>query len=68
MKLFIKDDCEYCNQIDLKKINVEVINIDKAYNGLLPHQVPVLQMSSGGQVWDFNSINSIFDELRKAKK
>ncbi len=68
MKLFIKDDCEHCNQIDLKKINVEVINIDKDYNGLLPHQVPVLQMSSGGQVWDFNSINSIFDELRKAKK
>jgi len=68
MKLFIKKDCDFCGKINLNEIDVEVINIDENYNGLMPQQVPVLQMSSGGQVWDFNSINSIFDELRKAKK
>ena len=68
MKLFIKKDCDFCGKINLNEIDVEVINIDENYNGLMPQQVPVLQMSSGGQVWDFNSINSIFYELRKAKK
>ena len=46
--------------------NLEIIKVDELeYNGLLPGQVPVLQMEDGIQIWEGRAINSIFDEIRK---
>jgi len=68
MKLFVRKDCEFCNQIEKKNIKVEVIYVDdKKYNGLIPQQVPVLQFSNDTQIIDAAFINTLFDEIRKQK-
>mgnify|MGYP001185706809 FL=1 len=67
MKLFIKDECPHCGLLKYENIsNLEIIKVDEPeYNGLLPGQVPVLQMEDGIQIWEGRAINSIFDEIRK---
>jgi|8_EtaG_2_1085327.scaffolds.fasta_scaffold23708_4 glutaredoxin 2 len=67
MKLFIKTECPHCGELKSENVtNLEIIEIDKPdYNGLLPGQVPVLQMEDGVQIWDGLAINSIFNEIRK---
>lgn len=68
MKLFVKKDCDFCNQILADNINVETIYVDsKKYKGLMPQQVPVLQFSNDIQVIDAQFINTLFDEIRKQK-
>jgi hypothetical protein len=67
MKLFVKKDCDFCNQIKKEGIKLEVINIDNNYEGLIPQQVPVLQFSNDTQVMDPNFINTVFDEIRRHK-
>jgi len=68
MKLFVRKDCEFCNQIEKKNIKVDVIYVDdKKYNGLIPQQVPVLQFSNDTQIIDAAFINTLFDEIRKQK-
>ena len=66
MKLFIKDDCDFCSQIRTNEINVETINVnDKSYEGVMPPNVPLLQFDNYYQLADMKMINTIFDEIRK---
>ena len=67
MKLFVKKDCDLCNQIAKKEIKLEVIDVDDNYEGLIPQQVPVLQFTNGSQIVDPQFINTIFDEIRRQK-
>mgnify|MGYP001195353279 FL=1 len=68
MKLFIKDDCEFCSQIRANEINVQTINVNnKGYEGVMPPNVPLLQFDNNYQLVDMNMINTIFDEIRKYK-
>jgi len=68
MKLFVKKDCNFCNQIEKKNIKVEVIYVDdKKYNGLIPQQVPILQFNDDTQIVDAAFINTLFDEIRRQK-
>jgi glutaredoxin 2 len=68
MKLFVRKDCEFCNQIEKKNIKVEVVYVDdKKYNGLIPQQVPILQFSDDTQIIDAAFINTLFDEIRRQK-
>ena len=68
MKLFVKDDCDFCSQIRANEINVKIINInDKKYQGAMPYNVPMLQFDNNFQLADMNVINAIFDEIRKHK-
>jgi uncharacterized HAD superfamily protein len=67
MKLFIKKDCDFCNQIAKQGIKLELINVDENYKGLIPQQVPVLQFTNGSQVVDAQFINTLFDEIRRQK-
>ena len=45
IKIFTKNDCSFCDQIDIpKKIETTICNIDsKKYRGYIPDQVPTLQ-------------------------
>ena len=67
MKLFIKTECPHCGTLKPENISgLEIIKVNEPeYNGLLPGQVPVLQMEDGIQIWEGSAINSIFDEIRK---
>lgn len=68
MKLFIKNDCDFCSQIRANEINVKTINInDESYQGAMPHNVPMLQFDNHFQLADMNVINAIFDEIRRHK-
>jgi len=68
MKLFIKDDCDFCSQIRANEINIKTINInDENYQGAMPQGVPMLQFDNHYQLGDVNVINAIFDEIRKHK-
>ena len=67
MKLFIKKDCDFCNQIAKEGIKLEVIDVDNNYEGLIPQQVPVLQFTNGIQIVDPQFINTMFDEIRRHK-
>ncbi len=68
MKLFVKKDCDFCNQILKDNIKVEVIYVDSGnYEGLMPQQVPVLQFNNGAQIIDPQFINTLFDEIRRHK-
>ncbi len=67
MKLFVKKDCDFCNQIAKKRIKLEVIDVDDNYEGLMPQQVPVLQFTNGSQIVDPQFINTMFDEIRRQK-
>ncbi len=68
MKLFIKDDCEFCSQIRTNEINVQTINVNnEGYEGVMPPNVPLLQFDNNYQLVDMNMINTIFDEIRKYK-
>ena len=67
MKLFIKKDCDFCNQITKEGIKLEVIDVDDNYRGLIPQQVPVLQFTNGSQIVDPQFINTMFDEIRRQK-
>ena len=45
MKLFIKNDCDFCSQIRANEINVKTINIDdENYQGAMPQGVPMLSL------------------------
>lgn len=48
MKLYIKSDCDFCNQVVVpSELNVEVVDVDtETYTGFKPDQVPVLQTSN----------------------
>lgn len=65
MKLFIKKDCDFCNQIDKQGIKLEVVDVDNNYEGLIPQQVPILQFTNGSQIMDPKFINTMFDEIRR---
>ena len=66
MKLFIKDDCEFCSQIRANEINVKTINVnEESYEGVIPPNVPLLQFDNYYQLADMKMINTIFDEIRK---
>ncbi len=68
MKLFVKKDCNFCNQIAKDNINVKVIYVDSPnYKGLMPQQVPILQFSDDTQIVDATFINTLFDEIRRQK-
>lgn len=68
MKLFLKKDCSFCNQLLTNNIKLETIYVDsKDYKGLMPQQVPVLQFSNDTQIIDASFINTLFDEIRKQK-
>lgn len=68
MKLFIKDNCDFCSQIRTNEINVQTINVNsEGYEGVMPHNVPLLQFDNNYQLADMNMINTIFDEIRKYK-
>jgi|TARA_Y100000287_G_scaffold139906_1_gene114702 ribosome-binding factor A len=68
MKLFLKKDCDFCNQLLTDNIDVETIYVDsKKYKGLMPQQVPVLQFSNDAQIIDAAFINTLFDEIRRQK-
>jgi|TARA_R110000803_G_scaffold206363_1_gene273585 hypothetical protein len=68
MKLFIKDDCDFCSQIRTNEVNIKITNVnDKSYQGAMPHSVPMLQFNNHYQLADTNVINAIFDEIRKHK-
>lgn len=68
MKLFVKKNCEFCNQIAKDNIKVKVIYVDSAdYKGLMPQQVPILQFNNDTQIVDASFINTLFDEIRKQK-
>ncbi len=45
LKIFTKNDCEFCSQVVLhKEVHTTIINIDdEDYRGFKPEQVPVLQ-------------------------
>lgn len=45
IKIFIKDDCNFCDQLDIpKKVKTTTFNISsKEYRGFTPEQVPMLQ-------------------------
>lgn len=68
MKLFVKKDCSFCNQLLTDGIKLETIYVDsKDYKGLMPQQVPILQFSNDAQIIDAAFINTLFDEIRKQK-
>ena len=68
MKLFLKKDCSFCNQLLTNNIKLETIYVDsKDYKGLMPQQVPVLQFSNDTQIIDASFINTLFDEIRRQK-
>ena len=68
MKLFVRKDCSFCNQIAKEDIKLEVVYVDsEKYAGLIPQQVPVLQFSNNTQIVDAAFINTLFDEIRRQK-
>ena len=68
MKLYFKEDCGMCKSVHYNDLNVELIYVDKNYNGFIPPMVPILQFDNGVQIPDANTINAIFSEIRKNKK
>ena len=68
IKIFTKDDCNFCDQLDIpKKIHTTVFNIDnKKYRGFKPEQVPTLQYEGltfqGPEV-----INKVLNLIRNAQ-
>ena len=57
-----------CKSVHYNDLDVELIYIDKNYNGFIPPMVPILQFDNGVQIPDANTINAIFSEIRKNKK
>ena len=44
LNIFIKSNCDYCKQIVIPDgVDVNLIDIDKDYDGYIPDSVPVMQ-------------------------
>jgi hypothetical protein len=68
IKIFTKDDCNFCNQLDIpKKIETTVFNVDsKKYRGFIPEQVPTLQYD-GLSFQGPEVINKVLNLVRNAQ-
>jgi len=68
IKIFTKDDCNFCDQIDIpKKVQATIFNIDsKKYRGFTPEQVPTLQYE-GLSFQGPEVINKVLNLVRNAQ-
>ena len=68
IKIFTKDNCNFCDQLDIpKKIETTVFNIDsKEYRGFIPEQVPTLQYD-GLSFQGPEVINKVLNLVRNAQ-
>jgi hypothetical protein len=67
MKIYTKNSCNSCKQLDILNLDVNIIDVEsEQYNGVLPNSVPLLQFNNGIQVYDVNIINTILAEINNA--
>ena len=68
IKIFTKNDCSFCDQIDIpKKIETTIFNVDsKKYRGFIPEQVPTLQYD-GLSFQGPEVINKVLNLVRNAQ-
>lgn len=67
MKIYTKNSCNSCKQLDILNLDINIIDVEsEQYNGILPNSVPLLQFNNGIQVYDVNVINTILAEINNA--
>jgi hypothetical protein len=68
LKIFIKENCNFCDQLDIpKKIETTIFNVDsKEYRGFIPEQVPNLQYD-GLSFQGPEVINKVLNLVRNAQ-
>jgi|SaaInlStandDraft_1057018.scaffolds.fasta_scaffold448574_2 hypothetical protein len=68
MKLYTKNNCEFCNQLQIpKNLKIPVINCDEDYDGFYPPQLPVLQTDNNVNIPGPDTINELLKTILDAK-
>ncbi len=68
MKLYLNKNCTHCDSINLEQLKTTTIYTDSdSYDGLMPPSVPLVQFDNGFQLIGAETINTIFDEIRRQK-
>ena len=68
MKLYIKNNCEFCSQLQIPKdLKIEVINVDLDYTGFHPPQLPMVQTGNKINIAGHETINELLNIINLAK-
>lgn len=69
MKLYIKNNCDFCKQLIIpKEIKIPIINVDEKYNGFYPPQLPMVQTDNNINIAGHDTINELLNLISDAKK
>ncbi len=68
MKLYIKKDCQFCDQLVIpKNLDIPIIDVDKNYKGFYPPQFPLVQTDNHINIAGVETINELLVLLENAK-
>jgi len=68
MKLYIKNNCDFCSQLKIPKdLNIDIINVDENYKGFYPPQLPMLQTDNRINIAGNETIDEILIIISLAK-